>query len=288
MRMTLPLSTPIASKLLWLTSVGSTNDALVELATGVDGAMWPDLSVVATDNQVDGKGRLDRVWVAPAGRCLAVSILLRPKTGLPAAALGWIPLLAGAAMTSAVRSVIATRLGESAAAAVNLKWPNDVLIDGRKVCGILGAVLPSTAVDWSDPAVADSAPSPVAGVVIGAGVNITLSVAELPVSTATSLAIVGATGVSADEILSRYLEEFASLYRDLLAHNGDAVASGLHRTVSALCGTLNRVVRVELPGGAIETGTAAVIDDDGRLGIDRDTEATRFFVSAGDITHLRV
>lgn len=296
--MTLPLSSSVAAKLLWLESVGSTNDALVDLASGPDARSWPHLAVVATDNHVSGKGRLDRVWTAPAGRCLAVSILLRPDAGLGAGALGWIPLLAGAAMTTALRSVVAAELGEAAAEAVSLKWPNDVLVDGRKICGILGAILPAE--QGAPSGSADTGQRGAIGLVIGAGVNLSLTEDELPVPTATSLAIVGVSAPSVDLVLSSYLTEFTRLYREFSEHHGDAVASGLHTRVSELCGTLSRSVRVELPGGAVRTGTAVEIAPDGRLGIDPgsvarsgeninpETELGRFYVSAGDITHLRL
>jgi BirA family biotin operon repressor/biotin-[acetyl-CoA-carboxylase] ligase len=300
--MKLSMSEAAAARLEWLPSVGSTNDALVELASGPDPAAWPDLSVVATDTQTQGRGRLGREWEAPSGKCLAVSVLFRPADAagkaLPADALGWLPLLAGAAMTSVVRTLVGAGVDT-----VSLKWPNDVLIGSRKVCGILGELVPGAAdTDGTAPAV-----------VLGAGVNLTLEPDELPVPTATSLALAGVKDVSLDAVLSRYLIELRRLYDPFVAHRGDAVASGLHGTVTALCGTLGQPVRAELPGGDIVTGLAREIDVFGRLSIDLDgvgghvdggadngadsDEAAkgsdsaaigrRMVVAAGDITHLR-
>ena len=262
--MEFPLSQAEASVLEILPEAGSTNDELVRRATGAESEDWPDLSVVATRNQTRGRGRLGRSWVSPAGKSLAISVLLRPRTptgdSLPLDRLGWIPLMAGLAMTRTVRSVVP----EGAA----LKWPNDVLIGERKVCGILSELLPDTS-----------------GVVIGAGLNLTLEIDELPVDTATSLSIAGASDTDPDRLLSSYLRELDSLYASFLAFSGDAVASGLQRDVAEACGTLGRSVQVELPSGEGLLGTATGIDVDGRLIVDTNAGITA--VAAGDVTHLR-
>src|SRR5690606_5896272 len=120
-RMQLPLSSAHASRLEFLEECGSTNTELVKRAADA----WPHLSVVATASQTAGRGRLDRVWVAPPGQALAVSVLLRPS--FPLGAYGWLPLIAGLAMARAVDSFVQ--------ASVTVKWPNDVQIDGLKVSG---------------------------------------------------------------------------------------------------------------------------------------------------------
>jgi BirA family biotin operon repressor/biotin-[acetyl-CoA-carboxylase] ligase len=180
-------------------------------------------------------------------------------------------------MTSAIRSLVVAAAGSSAvdASQVGLKWPNDVLIDGRKVCGILGELLPDSSL------------------VLGAGVNLLLSPLELPVSTATSLTIEGILDeLPADELLDRvlaaYLSNFHSLYGSFVEHGGDAVASGLHADVSELCTTIGRPVRAELPGGGEIIGTARRIDATGRLEIQREGGRELVLVSAGDVTHLKV
>ncbi len=262
--MEFPLSSAEASVLEILPEAGSTNDELVRRATGTESGKWPDLSVVATANQTQGRGRLGRSWVSPAGKSLAISVLLRPRTptgvALPMDSLGWIPLMAGLAMTRTIRSVVAE--------GVALKWPNDVLIGDRKVCGILSELLPDAS-----------------GVVIGAGVNLTLDTAELPVDTATSLSIAGASDTDPDRLLSSYLRELDALYTSFLAFSGDAVGCGLQRDVSEACGTLGRSVQVELPSGERLVGTATGIDAEGRLIVDTNAGITT--VAAGDVTHLR-
>lgn len=276
--MKLPLSSAVAERLEWLPRVGSTNDALRERATGPDATAWPDLSVVATDTQTQGRGRLGRTWTAPAGKCLAVSILLRQPIGvgspLPPDSLGWLPLMAGAAMTQVVRSLIEGEVGHATSVhhhpVVSLKWPNDVLIDGAKVSGILSELVPS------------------AGVIVGAGLNIALTEPELPVSTATSLRLAGVSHASLDAALAGYLITLARLYRDFVRAEGNAVESGLHALVTALCGTIGSPVLAELPGGDVVSGIAREIDELGRIGIDRDSDGWRVVVAAGDITHLKV
>ncbi len=279
--MKLPLSQAQTPRLEWLPSVESTNDALRERATGADAAGWVDLAALVTDTQTKGRGRLGREWVAPAGKCLAASVLLRPRTpagaGLPMDALGWLPLLAGAAMTGAIRSLVIAAADSAAvdASQVALKWPNDVLIDGRKVCGILGELLPDS------------------GVVLGAGVNLALRPEELPVATATSLSIEGILDELPpadllDRVLAAYLSHFRRLYSAFVENEGDALASGLHAEVSLLCSSIGSSVRAELPGEREVVGIARGIDGFGRLEIEQASDGELVVVSAGDVTHLRL
>ena len=252
--MDLPLSRSVASRLDVLSEAGSTNAVLRERA--VDVQAWPHLSVLLTDNQTAGRGRLDRTWTAPAGASLAVSVLLRR---LPSAvdARGWIPLAAGVAMGDA----IAEQLPEHEVA---LKWPNDVLVDGRKICGILAEATHDA-------------------VIVGTGVNTAMTASDLPVPTATSFAVLGAEA-DADRLLSVYLRELDTLVAALAAA-GDAVSSGLHQAASDRCATIGLEVRVSLPGGRVLVGTATALDPDGRLLVRRDGIETA--VSAGDVVHVR-
>ena len=116
---------------------------------------------------------------------------------------------------------------------VELKWPNDVLVSGFKVCGILSELLPDTG-----------------AVVVGAGLNLTLDEHDLPTLTSTSLLLVTGVQPDADAVLADYLGTFLGLLRAFSEHGADAAASGIADRVSALCGTLGSEVRVELPGGS--------------------------------------
>ncbi|MFB9957561.1 biotin--[acetyl-CoA-carboxylase] ligase [Agromyces bracchium] len=264
----------------WLDSTGSTNDVVREGVTGADAAGWRHGATVVTDDQTHGRGRLGRTWLAPTGKTLAISVLIRQSelrgAPLPPDALGWLPLIAGAAMTEAVRGALAAasvdRGGEedgTGGVEAWLKWPNDVLVSGFKVCGILSEL------------VADDA------VVIGAGLNLTLDEHDLPTLTSTSLQL--ATGVrpDADAVLADYLERLLGLTADFADAGGDPVSSGVADRVTALCGTLGQHVRVELPGGSELVGHAERIDPDGRLVVRDDENGDEQAVAAGDVTHLR-
>ncbi len=249
-----PLAGTVASRLEHVTRTGSTNADLRAHAEDAEG--WPHLSVLTTHDQAAGRGRLDRTWVAPAGSALAVSVLLRELPAAPTAR-GWIPLAAGAAMAAAIAEQLPGR-------DVALKWPNDVLVDGRKICGIL-------------------AEATTGAVVLGAGVNTRMTAEQLPVPTATSFAVLGAD-VDEDRLLSGYLTTLDGYLSGLL-QAGDAIASGLHDAVSARCATLAHTVRVSMPGDRVVEGTASRLDREGRLVVVVD--GAEHAISAGDVVHVR-
>ncbi|TBN55931.1 biotin--[acetyl-CoA-carboxylase] ligase [Glaciihabitans arcticus] len=265
--MELPRSLASATALEILPVAGSTNDELVGRAADL-----PEFSVVVTDNQTAGRGRLGREWIAPPGAALAVSVLLRPVLphGEPLALehYGWLPLISGLAMARAVASLLPQ--GEER---VGLKWPNDVQVNGAKVCGILAELLPT----------ADA-------VVIGAGLNVSMTREQLPIPTATSLALSGAT-LSGDELvdaaLSRYLDELRSLYTGFVRLGADAEGSGLLELLTERCTTLGKEVLVHLPGGDELRGTATSIDRAGRLVVRGSRDGHSSAVAAGDVTHVR-
>jgi BirA family biotin operon repressor/biotin-[acetyl-CoA-carboxylase] ligase len=230
----------------------STN-AEVAAAAG-DGA--PEGLVVVAESQTAGRGRRDRSWTTPPRAGLTFSVLLRPS--FPAAGWGWLPLLAGLA--------VATPLTTLTELDVRLKWPNDVLVGERKLGGILTEVVGTA-------------------VVVGIGLNVSLRDDELPVPTATSLAIEGSAVVDRDPVLRAVLREFDRRYVDLSRASGDADACGLAAGYRAACATLGRDVRVELPGSRALDGTAIDVDADGRLVLD--VAGDRQTVAAGDVVHIR-
>lgn len=269
-------------------STGSTNTDLAAHAASPD-AHWPDLSVLVANAQEDGKGRLGRSWVVPAGAAMISSVFLWPgersaATGAaaPFAPTGyaWLSILAGVALCGAVRTV--------AGVPAELKWPNDVVANGRKLAGILAQVVPAPAAN-AGYTTTQAGP----GVVVGAGLNVSLAEGELPTERATSLLLAGAAGDGLDRnaLLPAYLNGFAALYRDFVAAGGDArvpLAGGasLLDLAGGLMGTLGREVRAELPGGTMLLGTATGLADDGGLLL-RDAQGTVHTVSAGDVVHLR-
>ncbi|ALE07615.1 hypothetical protein AL755_06450 [Arthrobacter sp. ERGS1:01] len=275
---------------------GSTNTDLATSAAA-DSAGWPDLSVLVANSQIAGKGRLDRVWEVPAGTSMISSVLLRPTDpsvhpGAPAFAptgYGWLSVLAGIALCQAVRA-------ETGAPAL-LKWPNDVLLNGRKLAGILAQLVapPPAGVTSGVSAggvrgAADGA-GPGPAVVVGAGVNISQQREQLPVDRATSLELEIDSAVDRNELLPAYLNRFAGLYRDFVAVGGDALrplsgGESVHALASGLMLTLGTQVRAELPGGQMLHGTAVRLGPGGELEI-RDGDGAMHTVSAGDVVHLR-
>ncbi|MFT4029048.1 MAG: biotin--[acetyl-CoA-carboxylase] ligase [Protaetiibacter sp.] len=258
-------SRSVASALYEVASSSSTN---TELSARADREGMGDLTVMLTRYQSAGRGRLGRSWTAPPGAAVAVSLLLRPRlpdgTTPAPDRLGWLPVIAGLAMTSAIRAALPGR-------SVGFKWPNDVLVDGRKICGILAELLPAGT-----------------GVVVGAGINTRMTAQELPVPTATSLAVEGASVDDAleDAVLAAYLEGIRDRVTRYLAAGTDADASGIRAEAQAGCLTLGRVVSIELPGGESLRASAIALDADGRLVVADGDGRTRS-VAAGDVTHVR-
>jgi BirA family transcriptional regulator, biotin operon repressor / biotin---[acetyl-CoA-carboxylase] ligase len=232
-------------------STGSTNADLV--ARAADPAA--DRQVLIAEEQRAGRGRHERAWVSPPRAQIAMSTLLR-LGDIDPEVLGWLPLLTGIAAVDGLRAV--TGLD------ANLKWPNDVLIGGRKTAGILAEI-------------ATGAATP--AVVVGIGLNVSLDEAELPVPHATSLALAGAPDADRTAVVLGILGEFARRFTGWREAKWDTAA--LAAAYRERCATLGATVRAELPGGEVLTGVATDVDEHGRLRIgDR-------AVSAGDVTHLR-
>ncbi|MEU4416409.1 biotin--[acetyl-CoA-carboxylase] ligase [Nocardia salmonicida] len=232
-------------------STGSTNADLVARAADPSA----DRQALLAEEQVSGRGRHARAWVSPPRAQISLSILVR-LPGIDPTALGWLPLLTGIAVVDALRG--------TAGISPELKWPNDVLLDGRKLAGILAEV-------------ATTGISP--AVVVGIGMNVDLDESELPVPHATSLTLAGARDVDRTALVAAILTEFArrfTAWERAGWETADLMAEYRER-----CATIGIEVRAELPGGTVLTGVAAGVDDTGRLLIGERA------VSAGDVSHLR-
>jgi BirA family biotin operon repressor/biotin-[acetyl-CoA-carboxylase] ligase len=269
---------------------GSTNAVLLgEARAGAAEGL-----VLVAESQTAGRGRLGRSWSSPPRAALTCSVLLRPA-GVPPPARAWLPLLTGIAVAAALRA--------EAGVAAGLKWPNDVLVGDRKIAGILAE------------AHGDA-------VVAGVGLNVTLTRAELPVPTATSLLLETAACLDRGRLLAAVLTELASRYTAWAAGPHAAapgagapppqspvpaspvpaspapaspvpaspvpaspVPASLRAEYLRWCVTIGREVRVELPGGALLTGTATDVDEAGRLAVRTGPGST--LVGAGDVVHVR-
>ena len=252
-------SAQVASRLESVASTESTNTDLIAAATA-NAAEWPDFSVLVTAEQTAGRGRSGREWQAPAGSSLFVSVLLRPSA-VPATQFSWLPLIAGLAMSNAIS-------GFAGSTRATVKWPNDVLIADKKVCGVLSELL-----------------GDLSGVVVGAGVNVFQSQEQLPVPTATSLALESIGVGSLDDLLAAFLKNLKRNYEEFIALAGELSGSDLHAAINAACSSIDRDVRVVLPGDQEFFGRAIEIDSLGRLVVQNHAETRA--VSVGDIVHLR-
>ena len=207
--------------------------------------------VVLADHQTAGRGRLGRTWEAPPGSSLLVSILFRPGPALPPERAHLLTAAVGMAAATACEALTGVRPG--------LKWPNDLLIGGRKLAGIL--------------AESDLSGGELAAVVVGLGLNVSSAPPGLE---AISLSEVAAATPDLDALLDALLGEVDRRYPRL-----DGVADEFRQR----CETLGRRVKVEL-GHETVVGTAEDLSDDGHLGV-RDSEGRLRWIAAGDVTHLR-
>jgi BirA family transcriptional regulator, biotin operon repressor / biotin---[acetyl-CoA-carboxylase] ligase len=214
---------PWGAEIRYLRKTSSTNQVALEWAGG--GA--PEGSLIVTDHQTRGRGRLDRGWFDPPGSCLLFSLILRPRLGAPDRPL--ISLAAGVALCRTLGD-----LGLSA----RLKWPNDVQIGPAKVAGILSEGRGSA-------------------VILGVGLNV--NVEGFPGDLgglATSLAIEAGRSFDRLEILESFLKAFKPVYSSL--------PDGLPDAYRPWCQTLGRWVSVEVPGRTVR-GRALDVDRWGGL-----------------------
>jgi len=204
--------------------------------------------VVVADEQTGGRGRLDRTWASPGGG-IWLSVLVRPE--VPAAHAPVYTLAAAVATTRAVRE---------AGVEASIKWPNDVLVGGRKLAGILTEMEgEADRIEW---------------LVVGIGLNANVDPGEVPAEGVTSLRAERGD-VDRRVLTQRLLEEFDHLHR-----NHGAVLPAWREYAD----TLGRRVRVETGGRTVE-GEAVGIEFPGTLEID--TGDGTVTVAAGDCEHLR-
>lgn len=243
----------------------------------------PAGSVLIAEHQVAGRGRLGREWVAAPRAGLSMSVLIRP-VGVPVARWPWIPLLSGLAVAAALRQV--------ADVPAMLKWPNDVMVDDKKLAGLLVERIEGDSRGPSggdgDGGMGDGGGSAHQGegaaAVIGIGLNVTTTRAELPTAYATSLLLEGASTTDRQTLASAVLRRLDGLLSEWEAGAGEPSAA-LLAAYRAACSTLGAEVRVELPGREPVEGRAVDIDDSGRLLVQ--SAAGRQALGAGDVVRVR-
>lgn len=269
-----PLALPAYSRIFWLDAVGSTNDYAVSLLTEQGGAVQNSLgflSLVATGNQEQGKGRMGRSWVAPAGTSLSTSVIVRPEASggeLPVSAYHWVTMIMALAAVDT--------LGKLGVKGSSIKWPNDVLVGEKKICGVLAQLV--------------TEPQGTFALVVGIGTNVSLEAEDLPVPTATSILLETGQHLALEAVLEKLATRFAELISSFVKVAGDPHQTlegrgSLLDLLRAQMSTLGQDVRVHLPDGATETGQALDITEEGELIVQTATGQQTYAV--GDIIHLR-
>ena len=236
--------------------IGSTNTYLVEQAR----AGAPAGLVATATFQTAGRGRQGRSWEAPAGSALMVSVLLRPTMAAEEAH------VAASAVALAGRAAVAKLSGLEA----TVKWPNDLVVDGAKLAGILGEVAPDAP---------GGLPGSIA-VVVGIGINLTTE--GPPEANGTSVNAQVGAAPSRDELLEALLLELGPRAAQLGDPQGRAV---LMTELEAVMSTLGTRVRVERHDGVLE-GMATGLSPEAHLLVADDAGQVHE-VTVGDVVHLR-
>jgi len=247
------LSTPLDSSKInaavtqyWRVSVveltASTQSDLVACVRAGDARAG---DVIVAEFQSAGRGRLTRTFDAPKSSALLFSLYIEPQRNRDD--WGWIPLIAGVSVAQILSQFNA-----------QVKWPNDILINNKKVAGLITEVIGD-------------------GVVIGIGINVAMQPSELPVPTATSIFIEGGQSLTRNQLLPDLLKIFETNFM-----NWDCGSDEIKATYSQKSATIGRKVRVEYPDGQIESAIATTISARGELVLD-----TGAHVQAADIVHLR-
>jgi BirA family biotin operon repressor/biotin-[acetyl-CoA-carboxylase] ligase len=205
--------------------------------------------VVVAEFQSNGRGRLDRSFDATKSSALLFSFNFTPKRSQND--WGFLTLITGMAVARSLNAFV------TSAVPVTLKWPNDLLIGDKKLGGIIAEVNGSS-------------------VIIGVGINIEMNLEELPVESATSLLISGASSFDRNKILAKILNELESA---LTSWDSGEIFVDRYREVSS---TLGKQVRVQLPNGDVLESRAMDIDPSGGLILESGERIT-----VGDVIHLR-
>ena len=244
-----PLTQALGVTFAVLEQVESTNAYLL------DNPGIPDtVSVAVSDNQTAGRGRQGRVWSQPPGSGIAMSVRLPVDEGT-----SWLsafPLLVG--------GVVADVIGRETGLVASIKWPNDILLAGKKVSGIL--------CETTD-----------AALIAGIGLNVRYPEDCLPTPQATSLHL--HTEVD-DSLIDRLVAGIISGLQDLVMRANRGEVATLLADVARVIVTIGERVRVDFPDGSSREGTATGIGPDGSLQLVW-LDGSAGVVVAGDVWHVR-
>ena len=242
----------LGSEIHYYSEIDSTNNAAKKCAV----AGCPEGTLVITETQQGGRGRLSRGWFSPTAKGIWLSVVLRPP--FPPQEAPKCTLMAAVALNRAIREVAGIPCG--------IKWPNDILCNGRKLVGILTEM--SAEMDAIN------------HIVIGTGINVNIAADEIPPELkgiATSILVEKGAPVSRLDLLIRVLECLEELYLAVKESGFEAVLAAWRRESI----TLGRMVNVIAPDKSYQ-GKAVNIDSDGALLVE--TEGGMERVLAGDVS----
>jgi len=242
----------MGSEIYYFSEIGSTNDEAKKRAV----AGCPEGTLVITETQLGGRGRLSRGWFSPVAKGIWFSVVLRPP--FPPQEAPKCTLMAAVALNRAIRDITGIRCG--------IKWPNDILCNGRKLVGILTEM--SAEMDAIN------------HIVIGMGINVNIDAEEIPPDLkeiATSISMESGAAVSRIDLFIRVLERLEELYLQVRS-SGFAAVLDVWREESI---TLGRMVNVIAPDKSF-VGKALDIDGDGALLVETEQGVER--VLAGDVS----
>jgi BirA family biotin operon repressor/biotin-[acetyl-CoA-carboxylase] ligase len=236
-------------------AIGSTNDEALEWAA----AGAPEGAAVTADQQTQGRGRWSRGWHSPPGRSISLSVVLRPGGAV------------ASLLTTVLGVAVAEALEEAAGVTCGIKWPNDVVVDGRKVAGILVE--------------SRSSGPTVDAVVAGIGVNVSWSPDEMPAEIsagATSLAAAGAGPLPRGPLVALVLRSVEDWYARAQTPGGRAEVVAEAERRSTIVG---HPVLLRRSDGTLVEATATGLRDDGALQVESGGES--FAVTAGEVERIR-
>ena len=227
--------------------ISETTSTQSEIINNFSPLQHGDLLIAEFQN--NGRGRLDRKFIAPPMRAILFSAFIKPERSI--SEWGWLPLVIGASVAEALSRITGKEF--------LTKWPNDVLFGEKKVCGIL-------------------CESNYGGVIAGVGINVNFDSSELPVDNADSLNLIMGKAMERDLVLAEVLTQISNNL-ELWNKSSAELISETYIKYSATIGT---EVKVELGNGKVITAKALGISEVGELLLD-DGSA----ISIGDVTHLR-
>ncbi|MCR8642251.1 biotin--[acetyl-CoA-carboxylase] ligase [Paenibacillus sp. N1-5-1-14] len=217
----------------------------------------PEGTIVIAESQTAGRGRMGRKWYSPKGKGIWMSVVLKPQ--IPIHFAPQLTLLTAVALCRTIRRECKVDIG--------IKWPNDLLINGKKVCGIL---LESSAEDER-----------IKHVICGVGISANLGEEDYPpelLDIATSLAIASGEQVYRETLIASFLQELEQLYK-LYHQEGFATIRALWEALSV---TLHRPIQIHTPRDGIVEGIASGIDESGGLRIVSST-GEQLCIFSGDV-----